>query len=117
MPNTFHYTDKHGWNGIRSQKEWTFKATQPSDPDRPVGAYFADIEPTKENLRTLYKRIRVPKMKQEYVFCFVGRESLEQAFGGRGRDKRIFFSAVDYHVPESRQRYCGKAEAGPGEVQ
>ena len=53
MPDIFHYTDKEGWNGIRSQKTWRFEAKQPKDPDRPVGAYFTDIEPTKENLRTL----------------------------------------------------------------
>jgi hypothetical protein len=111
MSNVFHYTDKQGWNGIRSQNEWPFAATQPKDPDRPAGAYFTDIEPTEENLRTLYKRIRVPKVKQEYVFWFAGREGLTQLFGGRGRDKRIFFSPSDYHVPEPRQRHGDQTDA------
>lgn len=110
MPNTFHYTDQDGWNAIRSQKEWPFKASQPKAPDRPAGAYFTDIEPTEQNLRTLHKRIRVPKVKQEFVFWFVGREGLSQLFGGRGRDKRIYFSPVDYHVPEARQRHGDKTE-------
>jgi len=117
MPNTFHYTDKQAWNAIRSQTEWPFKASQPKDPDRPVGAYFTDIEPTEENLRTLYKRIRVPKVKQEYVFWFVGRDGLKQHNNGRGRDKRIFFSPVDYHVPEARQRDHDKTEELVGEFE
>lgn len=105
--NLFHHTDKDGWNAIRSQQVWRFKASQPKDPDRPAGAYFTDIEPSETNLRTLYKRIRIPKAKQEYVFCFVGDDGLRQLFGGCGRDKRIYFSANDYEVTEDRQKYEG----------
>jgi hypothetical protein len=105
MENTFHYTNKEGWNGIRAQRTWKFNVKQPPDPDRPQGAYFTDIEPKEDNLRTLYKRLRVPKTKQEYVFWFVGRTGLTQLFGGRGRDKRIFFSPVCYPVSEDRQRH------------
>src|SRR5438045_1563645 len=88
-PNLFHYTDKTGWNAIRSQPVWRFKAAQPHDPARPLGAYFTDIEPTKANVRTLYKRIRIPKVKQAYVFWFIGDAGLTQLNAGRGRDKRI----------------------------
>ncbi|MGO8898849.1 MAG: HYD1 signature containing ADP-ribosyltransferase family protein [Isosphaeraceae bacterium] len=105
--NLFHYTDKDGWNAIRSQQTWCFKASQPVDPNRPAGAYFTDIEPDALNLRTLHKRIRVPKSKQEYVFSFVGNDGLKQLNGGRGRDRRIYFSPVDYDVIEERQRYVG----------
>jgi hypothetical protein len=107
MTHVFHYTDRQGWNAIRSQQIWLFRASQPKDPSRPPGAYFTDIEPTERNLRTLYKRIRVPKAKQEYVFWFVGREGLVQFRGGRGRDKRIFYCPTDYNVPPERQRYEG----------
>jgi hypothetical protein len=112
MPDVsiFHYTDKDGWNAIRSQPTWRFKANQPKDPDRPKGAYFTDIEPTEANLRTLYKRLRVPKAKQEYLFWFVGTEGLTQLNDGRGRDKRIFFSPVDYEVAEGRQKYADLTE-------
>lgn len=110
MSNCFHYTDTQGWNGIRSQKEWVFKVSQPKSVERPAGAYFTDIDPTEENLRTLYKRIRVPKTKQEFVFWFVERDGLIQLFKGRGRDKRIFFSPVDYEVVEERQRHGHKTE-------
>lgn len=105
MSNVFHYTDKEGWNAIRSQPTWRFKASQPQDPDRPKGAYFTDIEPSETNLRTLHKRIRVPKAKQEYVFWFVGHDGLTQLNHGHGRDKRIFFTPVDYEVDEARQRH------------
>ena len=108
--NIFHYTDKDGWNAIRSQTAWRFRSNQPKDPDRPKGAYFTDIEPTEANLRTLYKRLRVPKAKQEYVFWFVGTDGLSQLNDRRGRDKRIFFSPVDYEVAEERQKYAGLTE-------
>ena len=117
MSHTFHYTDKPGWDGIRSQREWLFKAMKPKDPNRPAGAYFTDIEPTAENLRTLYKRIRLPKVKQEYVFWFAGREGLTQLFDGRGRDKRIFFSPNEYPVDADRQRYHGTTPKAAGEFQ
>src|SRR5258708_5185871 len=103
----FHYTDKDGWNGIRLQKTWRFTAEKPPAKYRPIGAYFTDIEPTETNLKTLYKRIRVPKAKQEYVFKFTGVDGLRQIEGGRGRERHIFYSATDYDVVESRQQYEG----------
>jgi len=101
----FHYTDKAGWNAIRSQVAWLFKISQPKDPDRPHGAYFTDIEPSTANLRVLHKKIRVPREKQEYLFWFTGDEGLTQLNNGTGRDKRIFYSAIDYQVAKERQRY------------
>lgn len=110
MVNIFHYTDKNGWNAIRSQKTWRFTASQPKDPDRPFGVYFTDIEPSEENLRTLHKRLRIPKIKQDYVFWFTGIDGLTQLFGGRARDKRIYFSAVHYEVAEPRQKHGDKTQ-------
>ncbi len=107
MPSIFHYTDKDAWNAIRSQPVWRFRVSQPKDPDRPLGAYFTDIEPSAGNLRTLHKRLRVPKAKQQYVFWFEGTDGLIRQNDGRGRDRRIFFSPVDYNVIEERQRYQG----------
>jgi hypothetical protein len=109
-PNIFHYTDKDGWNAIRSQAAWRFKAIQPRASERPAGAYFTDIEPTQANLRTLFKRIRVPKPKQDYVFWFLGADGLQQLNGGRGRDKRIFYSPVDYEVIQERQKHGDATE-------
>src|SRR5665213_1494999 len=87
VPNIFHYTDRSGWNAIRSQKIWIFLASRPQAAHRPSGAYFTDIAPTDANLKTLYKRIRVPKVKQDYVFSFTGTQELSQLEGGTGRDK------------------------------
>ena len=101
----FHYTDKEGWNAIRCQIAWRFKVSKPKDPERPEGAYFTDLEPSALNLRVLYKKIRVPREKQEYVFWFDGNEGLTQLNDGTGRDKRIFYSPVDYLVERDRQRY------------
>jgi hypothetical protein len=110
MANVFHYTNKDGWNAIRSQRTWRFLASQPEARDRPVGAYFTDIEPSSVNLRTLHKKIRVPKAKRQYVFWFVGTDGLRQLNEGRGRDRRIFFSPVDYEVVPERQRFEGVTE-------
>lgn len=107
----FHYTDKDGWNAIRAQTAWSFKASQPKDPDRPFGAYFTSLAPTAENLRTLHKRIRIPKIKQGFVFWFSGRTGLQQHRGGRGRDRCIFFSPTDYYVSPDRQKYAGATES------
>lgn len=101
----FHYTDKKGWNAIRSQLEWKFLAIQPKHSERPVGAYFTNIEPTVQNLKTLCKRLRIPKSKQEYVFWFTERTGLIQHNNGRGRDKVIFYSPVNYHVDQERQEH------------
>lgn len=108
QPNIFHYTDRDGWNAVRSQSLWRFKAGQPKSPSRPFGAYFTDLEPSEVNLKTLYKRIRIPKAKQEYVFWFTGTDGLKQPNEGRGRDKRIYYSPVDYDVVEDRQKAAGR---------
>jgi len=101
----FHYTDKPGWNAIRSQIVWQFKISVPKDPNRPKGAYFTDLEPSPTNLRVLYKKIRVPREKQEYVFWIKGVDDLTRLNNGTGRDKRIFFSPIDYQVAEEHQLY------------
>jgi hypothetical protein len=106
----FHYTDKAGWNAIRSQVVWLFKISQPKDPDRPRGAYFTDMGPSPQNLRVLHKKIRVPREKQEYVFQFKETDGLTQLNNGTGRDKRIFFSPVDYPVTQDRQEYGDATE-------
>lgn len=109
----FHYTDRSGWNAIRSQPTWRFRASQPRDPDRPRGAYFTDFEPSPENLRVLHQKLRVPVLKREFVFQFRGTQGLVQLNGGTGRDKRIFFSEDDYLVVDERQAYAGQTSNWP----
>jgi len=46
----------------------------------------------------------VPKAKQDYVFWFVGATGLKQLNNGLGREKRIYFSPIDYSVSEERQK-------------
>jgi hypothetical protein len=116
VANIFHYTGRQGWNAIRSQPTWRFAAGQPKDPDRPAGAYFTDIEPSARNLRTLYKKLRIPKFKQECVFWFVGTAGLSRLNQGRGRDRRILFSPVDYEVVRDRQKYEGETRALAGQL-
>jgi hypothetical protein len=103
----YHYTDEDGWNAIRSQKTWRFIASQPRAEDRPFGAYFTDVAPTVESPRTLHKRLRIPKVKQEYVFCFHEVDGLIQHRDGRGRDQHIYYSPKDDDVVAERQVFAG----------
>ena len=93
----FHYTDLAGYNAIRAQPVWRFKACQPPG-DHPVGAYFTSYGRDTPNLA---RRLRIPKEKVEYFFEFQDAGDLQPLPGGRG--KRIFYSPKDYDVDSTRQ--------------
>lgn len=97
-----HYTDKKGYNAIRSQVDWTFKASQPPG-EREFGAYFTTMR-IDEN--RFYARTRIPVEKQEFVFAFNGSDGLRPYRGGRGQV--VFLSPVDYVVVKDRQTGCGE---------
>lgn len=107
MASLFHYTDRDGWNAIRAQVAWLFRALQPPSPERPVGAYFTDIRPSKASLRSLAIDLGIPKSKFEYVFEFTDLGDMVQLNDGRGRDQWIFLSDSDYQVTPERQLYSG----------
>ena len=102
-----HFTDKAGYNGIRAGKDWLFRAAQPPG-DRPFGAYFTTLPPETRRLST---RLRIPKRKLEYVFCFVDVGDLVSLDGDRG--DYIFYSKVDYAVEPARQQYKGERKSCP----
>jgi len=97
-----HYTDRAGYNGIRATPKWLFRASQPPGV-HPVGAYFTDY---KEDEPLLAQKLRIPRGKLEFVFCFSDADDLKALPGGRGR--HIFYSAVDYIVSEPRQLRHGE---------
>lgn len=101
----FHYTNSKGYNAIRSQLTWLFRASKPPG-DHPKGAYFTTLTPGTANLG---KRIFVRgcRDKLEFVFCFSGTEDLKPLPGGRG--VLIFFSEDDYSVEQNRQIAHGTA--------
>lgn len=99
-----HYTDTTGYNAIRSQPDWTFKASQPKAAHNPAGAYFTTYEPDEPNLS---ERIFVPRAKLAYIFSFIDVGDLEAIPGGRGRLGRIFYARADYSVPRARQLHHG----------
>jgi hypothetical protein len=102
-----HFTNKEGFDGIRSQPTWVFKARQPRAAHQPVGAYFTDYPPTEPNLAT---KLFVPKEKLAFVFMFQDRKDLLPLPGNRGRLKRIFYSPTDYGVAREQQEYHGPTE-------
>lgn len=98
----FHYTDKIGWNAIRSQVAWVFKAGQPPPQENPFGAYFTDYD---EGEPKLANKLRLPREKVAYLFAFCDNGDLLPYPGDRG--KRIFYSPTDYSVAPERQIRCG----------
>jgi len=100
----FHYTKLDGFNGIRSQPEWTFKAAKPPG-GHPIGAYFTPLSP--EHYDELCEKLLIPNEKIEYCFEFTGGTDLKPIRGGRGR--HIIYSEVDYVVIGARQVYHGKS--------
>jgi hypothetical protein len=102
-----HYTNKDGYNGVKSPVAWRFEARQPPG-DRPFGAYFTTLRPDANRFSA---RTRIPKEKQAYVFAFNGQEGLQPFEGGRG--EYIFLSPVDYLVDQPRHVYDGISENLP----
>jgi hypothetical protein len=98
-----HYTDQAGFNAIRALKPWVFRASQPPG-DHPFGAYFTTLAPDTPNLA---RRLRIPRMKTEFVFTFADVGDLKPLHGGRG--EFIFYSPRDYSVdPVERAGRCGR---------
>jgi len=56
----------------------------------------------------LAKRLRIPKDKRSFVFCFTDNSDLTPLEGGRG--EYIRYSPIDYSVEESRQLFHGTRE-------
>lgn len=98
-----HYTDKSGYNGIRSTPDWLFKGSQPPG-DHPFGAYFTTYGPETKNLAL---RLRIPVKKLGHVFVFMDARDLIQLRGQRG--DFILFSREDYLVEESREIDSGES--------
>ena len=97
----FHYTDKSGYDAIRSQSVWKFKAGQPPG-DHLFGAYFTTLG---RGTRNLAQRLGIPKAKIEYCFEFEDVGDLMPLPGGRGA--YILYSPDDYEVEKPRQLYHG----------
>lgn len=103
-PRLFHYTDDEGYKAIVAQPTWIFKADQPPG-DHPIGVYFTTLGPATRNLA---KRLRIPKQKIKYVFCFEDRGDLKRLDGARGQF--ILYSPGDYAVAPDRQQFHGSLE-------
>jgi len=101
-----HYTNQDGWNSIRSQVNWSFRAQKPPG-DHPLGAYFTTLPP---NTRNLLKKLRIPRSKSEFVFCF--RHSIELIRLDGGRGEYVWYSPDDYEVEKLFQDGNGRTNEG-----
>jgi len=95
-----HFTDREGYNGIRSQPTWLFKAAQPPQTRHPVGAYFTTFGPDEPNL---FKKLFIPNAKREFIFSFTPPVPLQLLDEKRGKVHQIYYSPADYSVPRSHQ--------------
>ena len=93
----FHYTNKQGYNGIRSSSAWRFVASKPPG-EHPPGAYFTDYGASTP---LLAQKLRIPREKLGFYFSFADVGDLRPLRGGRG--EHIFYSEADYAVLEPRQ--------------
>jgi len=75
--------------------------------DHPFGAYFTTLPPNTTNLA---KKLRIPRRKIEFVFCFQGADGLLQIPGGRG--DYVWYSPSDYRVKYDKQHEHGRADEG-----
>lgn len=107
----FHFTDKSGFDAIRSQPMWRFLAQQPRRLENPKGAYFTSYPPGTWKLSV---KIFVPKAKLEYVFQFEDRGDLLPLPGGRGHNNTIYYSPVDYCVERERQLFHSASDDWDG---
>lgn len=101
-----HFTNQTGFNAIRSQKRWLFKASQPPATHNPRGAYFTTYGPDEPRLAD---RLRIPREKLRYLFSFMNPGDLLPLPGGRGRLRTIFYSPDDYSVEQERQEFHGRS--------
>jgi hypothetical protein len=103
----YHYTDKDGYDAIRSAPEWRFLATQPRAKHHPPGAYFTDYPPDTVGLAV---KLMIPTRKLAYVFAFSAAEQddLRPIRGDRG--EHIVYAPQDYVVPRDRQVAHGPVE-------
>jgi hypothetical protein len=97
-----HYTDRSGYNGIRSTLNWIFKASRPP-ADHPFGAYFTTCGPGTKNLAL---RLRISREKTDFVFTFHDIGDLIRLRGQRG--DFILYSPNDYLLEESRKIESGE---------
>ena len=98
-----HYTDKAGYNGIRSTVDWRFKASQPPG-DHPFSAYFTPLGPATRNLAM---KLRISREKVKYVFVFRDAGDLQRLRGKRG--DFIVYLPKDYLVEETRKIDSGES--------
>lgn len=99
-----HFTNKDGFDSIRSQPDWTFEASEPPG-DHPRGAYFTTLPPATKGLA---KRLRIPRRKTAFYFSFIDDGMLLPLRGGRGA--YVFYSPTDYVVGPGRQIAHGPRE-------
>jgi hypothetical protein len=100
-----HFTNEVGFNAIRSQVDWFFRASKPPG-DHPRGAYFTTCPP---GTKKLAKKLGIPRSKTEFYFSFLADDGLLPLRGGRGA--YVKYSPTDSTVPRARQ-----VSHGPHEV-
>ncbi|MFB7475020.1 RHS repeat-associated core domain-containing protein [Kitasatospora sp. NPDC056184] len=103
----FHYTDKAGYNGIRSQNPYVIR---PGSSKNGAGPFFTNKSPNDLRAPGAFKRVLgITSAKSEYVMEFsVEQSELVPLRGGRGA--HIFEIPGGATVPRSSVEYFGPTE-------
>src|SRR4051794_23456161 len=101
----FHYTDRNGYNGIRANPVWFFRASKQRAAHLPFGAFFTTLELNKPTAALFFARTRIPREKRGFVFQFSDAGDLIPLDGDRGRF--VLYSRIDYSVAVDRQEHSG----------
>jgi hypothetical protein len=102
----YHYTDKAGFNGIRSGSPYKIR---PGNSKNGAGPFFTTRSPDDLTAPNAFKKLGLTSAKSEYVMEFtVPRSSLVPLRGGRG--DFVFEIPGGVSVPRGNVRYFGPTE-------
>lgn len=96
----YHYTDKKGYNAVKSGNPYIFKASKPKYGN-PKAAYFTTLSPEELSPKDYKAKLGLTKAKSEYFFEMdVDSSKLKDLKGGRGQ--YIKYSPDDLEVPRDK---------------
>ncbi|MFJ8310312.1 MULTISPECIES: polymorphic toxin-type HINT domain-containing protein [unclassified Streptomyces] len=107
----FHYTDKKGFNGIRSQSPYRI---DPGDSKNGAGPFFTTKSPDDLTAPSAFKKLGITNAKSQFVMQFtVPRSSLVPLRGDRGQF--IFTIPQGVTIPRPNAPYFGPTNGWSGQ--
>lgn len=99
----YHYTDKRGFNGIRSSNPYRVKTGESKNG---AGPFFTTRSPADNTAPNAYKKLGITREKSQYVVEFeIERSRLERLKGDRG--DFVFIIRGGVQIPRGDVHYIG----------